>query len=97
MLHALVAAISQQLLDGVRKLAIDIPCEGWAGIVRQNAYQHDGVVLHMGTTIVFLGQELAYLLRSDGGSLWRRLGRFDDDWQVEDFFFLFEAVTCRYF
>jgi len=51
----------------------------------------------MGTTIVFLGQELAYLLRSDGGSLWRRLGRFDDDWQVEDFFFLFEAVTCRYF
>lgn len=50
----------------------------------------------MGTTIVFLGQELAYLLRSNGGSLRRRLGRFDDDWQMENLFFLLGIVSSGF-
>lgn len=42
----------------------------------------------MRAIVVVLCEELADLLGSDGGSLRRRFGGLDEDWQMENFFFL---------
>lgn len=70
----------EQLLGGINKLLIQVSSKCGTGIVGEDPYKHDGVVLQRGfgpvvAVYVFPDQAGAFC----GGSR-RRLGRLDDRW-----------------
>lgn len=81
LLHTLAFALSQEVLYSRGEFGIHIPSEGRAGVITQDTYEHDGVVLHMWPSEI-LGQNLAYLVCCCSCSLGRRLGSLDDDWEM---------------
>lgn len=76
---------AQQFLHRVHEFLIDVSREGRAGIVGQDAHQHQGIVLAGRLGPVVLLQILADQVGAFGGSLWRRFGRLNDGREVEDF------------
>ena len=80
-----VVAVAQQVLDRVGKGLVEVLGKGGAGIVGQDADEHDGVVLHVGPVVVVLGQEDAHLTGGGGGGGGAGNGGLDDGGQVEDF------------
>lgn len=84
--------MSQQMLDRVGELLVDVFGEGSTGVVGQDPYEHDGIVLDMGAIVVVFGEKLADLGSSCLGGLGTCDGGFNDGRQVEDFFALDQSV-----
>jgi len=84
LLDARVATVAQDVLDGGYEFGIDVAGKGGAWVIGQDANEHDGIVLNMGSRRVLHGQILADVLGGDGSSGGRRLGSFDNDGQMED-------------
>lgn len=89
-MHAHVAPITEEFLRRGDESGVEVLGEGLAGVVGKYADEHDGVVLHIGALKVFFGKEFADAVCGFPGGVWRRLGGFDDDRKVEDFFTLVE-------
>ena len=70
------------MLDRVRKLLIEVLCEGLARVVGQNSNEHDSVVLNVGPGVVLFREKLADLRRRGLRCIWTGNRRFDNGREV---------------
>lgn len=94
LLHAPISSVSKQVLGRTDKLGVHVSCELRSWVVGQDTYKHNGVVLDMRPASIVFGEELSNLIGGSCGCLGRRLGSFDDDWEVQDFFTLLQNISC---
>lgn len=52
MLNAHVAPGAEKLLDCGGKLVVEIDCEALAGVIREDAHEHDCIVLDVSSLVV---------------------------------------------
>lgn len=83
--HAAVLARLEQVLDRLGELLVEVPREGRARVVGEDAHEHDGVVLVRGLEVVAPGEVLADEARALGGGGGGGLGGVDDGGEEEDF------------
>ena len=81
--QAAVPGVLEQGLCRVDELVVEVPGEGLAGVVREDAHEHDGVVLPRGPRRVLLAHVLADDARALGCGRGGRLGGVDDGGQKE--------------
>lgn len=94
LLCAPILAIPQQLFDRLDEALVEAARERGTRVVREDAHEHDGIVLDGGFRGI-VATEVAFDLLSGGlGGGGRGFGGFDDDGEVEDFLVAI-AVVCR--
>ena len=76
LLYARILASFEQFPDNIHEFAVHVACESLPRVVRENAYEHDCIVLHMWSCRVLFGEKLPDLMGCGRGRLRRRLGTF---------------------
>lgn len=79
-----IAAITKKVFDAPNKARIEIASERRARVIREDADQHDRIVLADASRAIGLGQELVDLVRSSMGGSRGRLGGLDDGREVQE-------------
>ena len=83
--HARIASMSQQILDCIGKVLVEVLGEGSSRVVGEDANEHYGIVLGMGASVILFGQKLADLGSGRRCCAGTCDGRLDDGGQVQDF------------
>lgn len=85
LLCASILAISQELFNRLDEALVEAARERGTRVVREDAHEHDGIVLDGGFRGI-VATEVAFDLLGGGlGGGGRGFGGFDDDGEVEDF------------
>lgn len=88
LLNTHVSTFPKEFLYCGNKFRIEVLGKSLAWVIREDPDKHNRVVLNIGTLKVVLGEEFANAIGSLPGCGWTRLGRFNNDRKVEDFFAL---------
>lgn len=91
-----IASIPQKVLDRVDEFPIEVARKCRAGVVGEDAREHQRVVLVRGFGPVILLQELSYQLCALVCCCRRRLGGFDDGREEGDFVALIRSVNRQH-
>ena len=84
-LHVPVATVPQDLLDGGHKLGVEIARERGAGVIGEDAHEHDRIVLDMVRGAQRGRQVFTDAMGSLLGRPGARFGGFNDEGEVDEF------------
>lgn len=86
-MHSIPASVPQQVFGRLGEVLVEVPGEGGAGVVGEDADEHEGIILDIGPRVVVLLEIVAYHIGALLGSTRRGLGGVDDRWQINDLIF----------
>lgn len=93
-LHVPVASCTQQFFDGRHEFGIEVPREGVARVINQDAHEHDRIVLGVIRGAGGVAEILADAQGRFFGGTGARLGGFDDSGKVDEFGSLLECANA---
>ena len=96
LLHAHVPPLAQEILHGTGEFGIDIARECMAGIIDEDAHQHDGIVMDIPGGRDGVAQRLANAMSGLLGCIGTGFGAFDDGREMDKFgtLLLREESSC---